>query len=142
MLILPALFSPFSFWLILLAFLASHFVTGFSISIVFQTAHVMPETEFPLPDEQGVMESERLVHQMITTSNYAPRSKVFSWLIGGLNYQVEHHLFPNICHIHYPKIAPIIQATALEFGVPYLTKRTFFDAVRSHYKMLRELGKA
>ena len=139
-LILPTLLSPFSFWMILLAFIASQFVTGLSMSMVFQTAHVMPETEFPLPNELGEMESGRLIHQMATTSNYAPKSRIFSWFIGGLNYQVEHHLFPNICHVHYRKIAPIIQQTAQEFGVPYLYKKTFLDALICHYRMLRHLG--
>ena len=141
MLVLPALLSPFSFWMIFLAFLSSHFITGLSMSVVFQTAHIMPETEYPLPDTDGQIESERLIHQMATTSNYAPKSRIFSWLIGGLNYQVEHHLFPNICHVHYRKIAPIIQETAEEFGVPYLYKETFIDAVIAHYRMLRHLGR-
>jgi len=139
-LILPALLSPFSIGWILLAFLSSHFVTGLSMSLVFQTAHVMPNTDYPLPDDEGKIDAERLIHQMATTSNYAPRSRVFSWFIGGLNYQVEHHLFPNICHVHYRKISPIVRQTAQEFGVPYLYKQTFFDAIVSHYKMLRHLG--
>ena len=109
--------------------------------MVFQTAHVVPETDFPLPDDQGEMETERLTHQMTTTSNYAPKSKIFSWLIGGLNYQVEHHLFPNICHVHYKKISPIIRQTAAEFNIPYLTKTTFIDAVKAHHQMLRHLGR-
>ncbi len=141
-LILPLIFAPFPFWIVLLAFFASHFVTGLSITVVFQTAHVMPETDFPLPNENGEIESERLIHQMATTSNYAPKSRIFSWLIGGLNYQIEHHLFPNICHVHYPEIAPIVQKTAREFGVPYLYQTTFLDAVKSHYHMLRQLGRA
>jgi len=139
-LILPVIFAPFPFWIILLAFLASHFVTGLCLSLVFQTAHVMPNTDFPLPDEEGVIDSERLIHQMATTSNYAPKSRIFSWFIGGLNYQVEHHLFPNICHVHYRKISPIIRQTAEEYGVPYLYKKTFLDAVICHYQMLRQLG--
>jgi linoleoyl-CoA desaturase len=141
MLVLPAVLSPFSFWLILLAFMTSQFVSGLTITMVFQTAHVVPETNFPLPNDKGEMENERLIHQMATTSNYAPKSSVFSWLIGGLNYQVEHHLFPNICHVHYKRISPIIKETAAEFNIPYLTKTTFIDAVKAHHQMLRHLGR-
>jgi linoleoyl-CoA desaturase len=79
---------------------------------------------------------------MSTTSNYAPKSRIFSWLIGGLNFQVEHHLFPNICHIHYSKISKIVSETAQEFKIPYLEKRTFLMALSDHVKMLRQLGKA
>lgn len=140
-LVLPAVMTVFPFWIVLLAFLCSHFVTGLSMSLVFQTAHVMPNTDYPLPNNEGEIESERLVHQMATTSNYALNSRILSWCIGGLNYQVEHHLFPNICHVHYRKISPIIQETAKEFGVPYLYKKTFISAIHSHYHMLRTLGR-
>jgi linoleoyl-CoA desaturase len=77
----------------------------------------------------------------MTTSDYAPGSKVFSWLIGGLNYQVEHHLFPNICHVHYPKIAAIVKETAKQYNIPYNVKSSFLLAVIDHGKMLRNLGK-
>lgn len=139
---LPIIFSPFAAGMIVLAFLVKHFVTGISISMVFQTAHVMPETEFPLPDENGKIESERLIHQMVTTSNYSLNNRFLSWLVGGLNYQVEHHLFPNICHVHYRKLYPIVQQTAKEFGVPYLYKKSFGAALVSHYHMLKYLGTA
>lgn len=140
-LILPALLSGFSFWIVLLGFLSMHFVTGITITFVFQTAHVMPNTDFPLPDEKGQMATDQMVHQLYTTSNFALKSRIFSWFIGGLNYQVEHHLFPRICHVHYRKIAPIIQKTAEEYGLPYLYKKTFVTAVLDHLRMLRNLGR-
>jgi linoleoyl-CoA desaturase len=118
-----------------------HIITGLCISIVFQTAHVMPNTEFPLPDKNGMVANDWGVHQLVTTSNYAPESGVFSWLIGGLNHQIEHHLFPNICHIHYRKLSNIVARTAEEFGIPYLTKKTFPGAIADHIAMLRELGR-
>ena len=116
-------------------------VTGFSISIIFQAAHVMPHSEYPLPNDEGVIESDRMIHQMVTTTNFAPKSRIFSWFIGGLNFQVEHHLFPNICHVHYRKIAPIIKKTAEEYGVPYKYKKTFLHALAGHFQMLRDLGR-
>jgi linoleoyl-CoA desaturase len=80
-------------------------------------------------------------YQLATTSNYAPSSNVFSWLIGGLNHQIEHHLLPHICHIHYKNLSPIVAQTAKEFGILYLTKKTFAGAVLAHIAMLRELGR-
>lgn len=139
-LVLPILFVPLSAWIIILAFISMHLVTGILISCVFQVAHVMPNTVYPAPDEKGVIENEWAVHQLITTSNFSPRSKLFSWLIGGLNFQVEHHLFPNICHIHYRKISQIVLETAKEHGLPYHTKKTFIAAIKDHIKMLRLLG--
>ncbi|WP_035468252.1 fatty acid desaturase family protein [Algoriphagus mannitolivorans] len=137
---LPILFSPFGVGEILLAFLALHFVTGLSISLVFQTAHIMPDVSFHLTDEHGMVEGERMIHQLMTTSNYAPKSRVFSWLIGGLNYQIEHHLFPDICHVHYKDISTIVKQTAAEYNLPYYSKKNFLHALKSHFKMLHYLG--
>lgn len=140
-LVLPMLLVPVSPWLTLLGFVVMHAITGFSLSIVFQTAHVMPDNVWPLPDENGNMENNWAVHQMLTTSNYSPKSRIFSWFIGGLNYQIEHHLFANICHVHYKDISKIVVETAKEHGVPYRTQRNFMLALVNHYKMLRYLGR-
>ncbi|MGE9313807.1 fatty acid desaturase family protein [Niabella sp. CJ426] len=139
-LVLPLILTPFAAWIVVLAFLAMHFVTGLCISSVFQTAHVMPDTSYPLPDSMGKLEHQRLVHQLATTCNFSPGSKLFSWLIGGLNYQVEHHLFPHISHVHYRSLAPIVKRTTAEFGIPYYSYPNFFAALKSHYQMLRKLG--
>lgn len=141
-LILPLIMIQQPIWIILLAFVSMHFVTGLTTSIIFQTAHVIPDTEFPLPDEKGMMENEWSVHQFATTSNFAPKSRILSWLIGGLNYQIEHHLFPNICHVHYRKLSAIVAETAAEYGVNYMVQKTFVAAVWQHVKMLRQLGRA
>ncbi len=138
---LPVICTDFPVWIILLAFLSKHFITGIIISVVFQVAHVMPSVDFPQPNEQGEMQADRLIHQMFTTSNFSPKSKLFSWLIGGLNFQVEHHLFPNISHVHYRNLAPLVQKTAQEFGIPYHCEQTFFAAICNHYRMLRILGR-
>lgn len=119
-LILPLIMVPLSAWIIILGFITMHFITGLLISAVFQTAHVMPNTDFPLPDENGQLDKNWTLHQMATTTNYAPGSRLFSWLIGGLNYQVEHHLLPNVCHVHYRKLSKIVKSTAEEYGIPYL----------------------
>ncbi|MFI2744319.1 fatty acid desaturase family protein [Zhouia sp. PK063] len=140
-LVLPMLVSPYAPWLILLAFIAMHFVTGLSITLVFQTAHVMPDSNFPVPDENGTLETDRILHQIQTTCNYAPKSNIFSWLIGGLNHQIEHHIFPTISHIHYKDISKIVRITAAEFGVKYHCYPTFYAAVKNHFKMLYLLGK-
>ncbi|MCP3933402.1 MAG: acyl-CoA desaturase [Bacteroidetes bacterium] len=140
-LVLPMILSPFSPWFVLLCFLIMHYVAGLTLSTVFQSAHVMPEVEFPLPNEEGKIENNWAVHQMLTTSNFSPSSSFFSWFIGGLNYQVEHHLFPNICHVHYRKISKIVQKTAEEYEVPYHSHKYFLKALWLHAKLLKELGK-
>lgn len=140
-LVLPLIMVPLAPWIIIIAFLTMHFVVGVLISIVFQTAHVMPSTEFPLPDENGLIANDWTIHQLATTTNFSPRNRFFSWLIGGLNYQVEHHLLPNICHVHYREVSRIVSETAKEYGIPYHTKKTFVAAIWDHIKMLRQLGK-
>ncbi len=139
-LVLPIIIAPVSPWIVILGFLAMHFITGLLISMVFQVAHIMPDTAFPLPDKNGHIEGDWISHQLATTTNFSPKSKIFSWLIGGLNYQIEHHLLPNICHVHYNKLSVIVADTAKEFNVPYHSKKNFVTALNDHYKMLRLLG--
>lgn len=125
---------------LVLAFLSMQFVTGLLISIVFQAAHVMPNAEFPLPNEEGKMENERFEHQLITTCNFSQKGSFLFWILGGLTNQIEHHLFPQISHIHYRKIAPIVKQTALEYGLPYHSNGSFFRAIILHFKTLKMLG--
>jgi linoleoyl-CoA desaturase len=108
--------------------------------MIFQPAHVVEGTDYPMPDESGNMENNWAIHQLRTTTNFGHRAKFFSWYVGGLNYQVEHHLFPNICHVHYREIAKIVEQTTNEFGLPYKSKETFREAVVAHAKQLRILA--
>ena len=140
-LLLPMIMIPLSWWIILLAFVSMHFVTGFLVSVVFQIAHIMPINEFPLPNEKGVINDNWYGHQFATTSNFSPKSNLLFWLIGGLNYQVEHHVLPDVCHVHYKNLRTIVSETAKEFGMPYHVKSSFIHAIWDHTKMLRLLGK-
>ncbi len=140
-LVLPLIVVPLAPWIIILAFISMHLVTGFLISTIFQVAHIMPSLEFPMPDENNMVAGDWAMHQMATTTNFAPRGALFSWLIGGLNYQVEHHLLPNICHVHYKNLSRIVAETAKEFGMPYHSQKTFGNAIWNHIKMLHSLGK-
>jgi linoleoyl-CoA desaturase len=137
---LPLLLTPFSWWIIVLGFLTMHFIGGIFMSTVFQMAHVVEEAKQPIPNAEGTIENEWTIHELETTANFARKSRVFGWMIGGLNYQVEHHLFPYISHIHYRAISSIVKKTALEFGIRYNENRTFFGAIGSHIRMLKRLG--
>ena len=139
-LIVPIIMVPQSWWLVLLAFLSMHFITGILVSVVFQIAHIMPANEFPLPNNTGMMKDDWYGHQFATTSNFSPKSKLLFWLIGGLNYQVEHHVLPDVCHVHYKNLTKIVSDTAKEFGMPYHVKKSFAHAIIDHVKMLRWLG--
>lgn len=139
--VIPILVLPVSWWQVLIGFFAMHYVAGFILAIIFQPAHVIEGTEFPMPDENGNLENNWAIHQMHTTTNFGRKHKAFSWYVGGLNYQVEHHLFPNICHVHYKNISHIVEDTAKEFGVPYKSKDTFMQAIVAHTRLLKTLGK-
>lgn len=138
--ILPLVLLPFAWWQIMLGFLVMHFISGLILALIFQPAHVIEETSFFRPDEDISVENNWAIHQLLTTSNFANKSRIFSWLVGGLNYQIEHHLFPNICHVHYRKLSKIVKATAEEYGIPYHQHETFLGAVTSHFKLLNALG--
>ncbi len=130
----------FSTWLI--GFLVYGMFAGFVLSIVFQLAHTVEETTFPRADvATNKMEDEWAVHQLKTTANFATRNKLISWLVGGLNFQVEHHLFPRISHVHYPEISKIIKNACNEFDVPYIEYRRMRTAVVSHVTHLKNLSR-
>lgn len=136
---LPIILLPISPWLVALMFLFMHMITGFVLSLVFQLAHIMPTSHFIEQEEQQLAENW-LVHQLHTTSNYAMDNKTLFWFVGGLNFQVEHHLFPHICHVHYPEIAKIVQQTTAEYAIPYYAEKSIRSAIIAHFKMLRVLG--
>lgn len=137
---LPVLFTSFTWWQVLLGFFIMHWTAGCILSTIFQMAHVVEGTEQPLPDANGIVNSEWTVHELRTTSDFARNNLFLNWYIGGLNFQIEHHLFPNICHIHYRRIAPVVEKTAKEFGFNYNLKPSFMKALRSHVSRLKELG--
>jgi len=126
--------------LVVLGFLLQHFIAGAILTLVFQLAHTVEGTDHPMPDAKGVIADDWAAHQMRTTVDFSPGNPVIGWYVGGLNYQVEHHLFPRVSHVHYPAIAPIVERTAREFGLPYNVNRTLIEALRSHFALLRRIG--
>ncbi|HEX5026144.1 MAG TPA: acyl-CoA desaturase, partial [Agriterribacter sp.] len=139
--VLPIALIGWQGWLIF--FLGMHAGLGFTLAIVFQLAHVVEETEFEVVaiDETKLIENEWAIHQVKTTANFSPGNKLVSWLAGGLNYQIEHHLFPRISHVHYPALSKIVQAQCLAFNLPYNSIPTMRQAVNSHFRFIKELGK-
>jgi linoleoyl-CoA desaturase len=140
MVFVPVFYFGLPLYQVILGLLTMHFIGGLILSFVFQLAHTVEGTSHPLPDEKGTIQNEWAIHQMNTTVNFSRQNKLISWYVGGLNFQVEHHLFPRICHVHYPKIAEIVKQTAEEFKVPYMENETFFKAVRSHFNTLKRFG--
>ncbi|MRX39645.1 acyl-CoA desaturase [Flavobacterium sp. LC2016-23] len=129
-----------TWWKVVIGFFVMHYTAGLILSIVFQLAHVVEETSNPIPNEEGEMENTWAIHQLYTTANFAPKNRIVNWFTGGLNHQIEHHIFPNISHIHYSKIAEIVKQTAKECNLPYYEFRTMRGAVLAHYKHLKDLG--
>ena len=139
--VLPMLVLDLSFLQVFTGFFIMHYIAGFILAMIFQPAHVVEGTEYPMPDSEGNLENNWAIHQLHTTTDFGKKQKLFSWYVGGLNYQVEHHLFPNICHVHYRDIATIVEQTAEEFGLPYKSKETFSEAVVAHARQLKFLSK-
>ncbi len=141
MVILPLLILSAPWWQILIGNFMMHFTAGIVIAFIFQLAHVVERVDFPKTDAEGKIGDEWAVHEMKTTANFATNSRFLSYWLGGLNFQVEHHLFPQVCHVHYPAISKIVKETALEYGVPYHEEPSFLSALKSHFKLLNRLGK-
>jgi linoleoyl-CoA desaturase len=131
-----------TWWVVLAFYAALWFAVGVILGVVFQVAHCFDEAEFPEmdPDTQRV-DDEWAIHQVKTTANFAPRGRLISWYVGGLNFQIEHHLFPKVCHVHYPAIAPIVREVCAEYDVPYTEYASFPAALASHGRLLRRMGR-
>ena len=140
--VLPIMFSGFAWYHVVAGFVVMHMIAGLSLALIFQPAHVMETSSFPDPPPTRKMEDTWAVHQLLNTTNFGTGSTITGWFIGGLNFQIEHHLFPNICHIHYPKIAPIVEQVAKEYNLPYNVQPTFAHAIFEHGRMLMILGKS
>lgn len=138
---LPLLVLDITFWQWLLGFFTMHYVAGLILSTVFQLAHVTDAIQVISCDE--LMEEKRgwAEHQLLETANFATQNKIVSFLLGGLNFQVEHHIFPTISHVHYSKLAKIVKQTAKEYKIPYNEYGTFTDALKAHVNQLVILGK-
>jgi linoleoyl-CoA desaturase len=138
-LMIPMLLCEFS--AVLFCYAVAAFVQGVTLSVVFQLAHCVEDADFPMPDpETGRVENDWAVHQVETTVNFATRNRFVAWLTGGLNFQIEHHLFPRICHVNYPAISRLVEDTCREFEIEYAVHETLFAGVASHFQWLRRMG--
>ena len=138
--VVPALYHPW--WVVLVYYGATAFVLGLVLSVVFQLSHCVEEAQFPEPPQGTMLLPDAwAVHQVQSTVDFAPASRLLTWYVGGLNFQIEHHLFPRICHIHYPRIAPIVREVCAEYGVRYAVHKSLLGAVASHFRWLRRMAR-
>ena len=137
---IPVYFVGWKSWAI--GFTAMEIIMGLTLALIFQLAHVVEHAEFEAAAgmESKLIENEWAIHQIRTTANFAPKNKFINWYVGGLNYQVEHHLFPRVSHVHYPAISGIVQKTCEDFDLPYNTYPTFTSSLASHFRMMKQLG--
>jgi linoleoyl-CoA desaturase len=140
-LVLPLLVLDLAWWKVLIGFVAMHLMAGVILSLVFQLAHVVEDTAHPAPGSDGIMGHDWIIHEMLTTANFSMKNRLLSWYVGGLNFQIEHHLFPKVCSVHYPAISRIVREVAAKYGVPYHAYPTLASAIRSHWATLRRLGR-
>jgi linoleoyl-CoA desaturase len=140
MIVLPIMFAKVPWYHVVLGLVVMHIIAGFSLAVIFQPAHVVETSDYSSPSDDRKMENNWAVHQVLNTADFAPNNKLVCWFIGGLNFQIEHHLFPQVCHVHYPKIAKIVEDVATEYDLPYQVMPTFRSAIAAHGKMLKRLG--
>ncbi len=140
LLVVPSIWFHIPISKTIFCFVLMHLLASIVLTTIFQLAHTIEGTTHPLPNSDNQIENEWAIHQMHTTTNFAQKNRFITWFVGGLNYQIEHHLFPNICHIHYPHLANIVRQTSTEFKIPYLEYPKFSDALKAHIKILKRFG--
>jgi linoleoyl-CoA desaturase len=135
----PIYFLGWQPWLT--GFLIIHFTMGLILSVVFQLAHMVEKTTFDIAQESPkVIESEWAVHEIKTTADFAPNNRIVSWFVGGLNFQIEHHLFPQISHVHYFALSKIVRRQCELLGLPYNYYPSAWQAVCSHIRLMKRMG--
>jgi linoleoyl-CoA desaturase len=137
--VIPVLMLGWQTWLA--GYLIINITMGLTLSLVFQLAHVVEKTEFEVAEEKPkVIDTEWAIHELRTTANFAPGNKIVSWFVGGLNFQVEHHLFPRVSHVHYAALSKIVKEHCDQFGIPYHSYPKMRQAVASHIRVMKALG--
>jgi len=142
--VLPIIFSGMAWYFVVLGFILMHLTAGLFLSCIFQPSHVVETSGFAAPVESmgnSEMADSWAVHEVANTTDFAPKNRFLNWFIGGLNFQIEHHLFMNVCHVHYREIAPIVKQVTKEFDIPYHVEPTFRKALAEHYRMLKVMGR-
>lgn len=139
--VLPLVFAPYAWWQVLVGIAVAHLVGGLLMATVFQLAHQVAPALLPTADDTGRLPHPFLVHQLLTTTNFACENRPLSWLVGGLNFQIEHHLFPTICSVHYPALRPIVRRVAAEHGLAYHEYPSVSSALGAHLGWLRDNGR-
>jgi linoleoyl-CoA desaturase len=138
MIVLPVVVLGRPLFLLLLAFLITHLVLGFLAVLVFQTSHVVETNQFPRTrTELG----DQVYHVLATTADYATGNPLLTWLVGGLNHHVIHHLCPHVCHTHYGPLTRIVKETAVEYGATYREHLTVREALVHHSRLLKRLSR-
>ncbi|MEM7510643.1 MAG: acyl-CoA desaturase [Bacteroidota bacterium] len=139
--VLPLIFLDVAWWAVLLGYIFIQFLPGLTFALIFQVTHVYEGTHYPMPDDEGNIENNYAIHVMETTADFARESKIGSWLMGGINIHVIHHIMPGVCHVHYPALTKILIKVANDHGIEYHENKTFGEALKKHMKMLKLLSK-
>ena len=140
MIVVPLMVLDVTLLQFIIGFVTMHLVGGTILGVIFQLAHVVEPTRHLSSSQATSIRSSWMEHQMRATNDFARDNKILSWYLGGINYQVEHHLFPKVCHVHYREISPLIQSVAARYGIPYNSYPTLWEALRSHYQTLKRFG--
>ncbi len=138
----PYQWLALEFYQVILGFIVMQFAASYTVAIALASAHVGHDAEFPEPDDSNVLPHSFLMHQIITTTDFATKNPLVTHLYGAFNHHVIHHLFPHVCHIHYPDLTTILKFTCSEYGIPYKENDTLMDAIYAHYQLLEERSKA
>jgi linoleoyl-CoA desaturase len=138
-LVIPMFFHRW--WIVLLFYGVTAFLVGLLLAVVFQLAHCIEEADFPhLPEGSSRVSDGWAKHQVQTTVDFARDNRALTWYLGGLNYQVEHHLFPKLCHLNYPHICRVVEDVCVQYGVRYVAHERMSGALSSHWRWLRRMG--
>jgi len=134
---LPFIFLPFP--LAFAVFCASNVPSSLMLVLQIAVNHEVPECmNKSNPDKERV---DWGAHQVLTSHNFGVESAFALHTSGGLNMQIEHHLFPSVHYTHYRALSKIVKQACMEFNLPYNTSKHLPEAVVKHFRLLAHCSK-
>ncbi|RYD82866.1 MAG: hypothetical protein EOP53_02460 [Sphingobacteriales bacterium] len=140
LLLLPLLFSPQEWYVVLGSFLLMHLLQSLFLLFTFFMTHHVEATFYPTTDDDGFITTSWLMNQIKSSNDFYPFSQFANFIFGGFNNHIAHHLFPHIHHIHYPKLNRILYKILQEHNITP-NQTGFITGALSHLKLLQIMSR-
>lgn len=137
---LPMLVGGFGLLQVIAGYALAAAIVSLSFAILVIGTHVSDRAVFPEADREGRLGHDWATHQLLTSVDWAPTSRIAAALTGGANAHTAHHLFPGFSHCHATQLSRIVIEAAREHGLDY-NATSFAGMVAGHLRHLGQMSR-